>query len=116
MSDLSQGRIVAERLVSDVTGIRTTVITGLTEPDISYDRYKIVSPDDITLLQFHTGALNNGKANGLVNETLIDVLIHRLKCQQASIPCDETAQAIDSLVATRTALEARATRRAQETA
>ena len=116
MSDLAQGRIVAERPVSDVLGVKATTITGVTEPNISYDRYKIVADGDITLLQFHTDALVDGKANGIVNETLVDILIHRLECQQASIPCEETAKALDALVEARAALEARATRRVEETA
>lgn len=116
MSDLSQGRIVAEREVSNVFGVRTTTITGITEPTISHDRYKIQTPDDITLLEFHTGALVDGQANGLLNETLIDVLIHRLECQQAAIPCDETLAALEALTQARNALDARANRRVQEMA
>lgn len=116
MSDLTQGHIVTERLVSDTLGVTLSTITGLTEPTISYDRYKIKTADDITLLQFHTGELVDGKANGILNETLVDVLIHRLELQQESVPCKETELALAAMLEARAALSMRITRRAQETA
>lgn len=116
MSDLVQGRIVTEREISNVLGVKVTTITGLTEPHVSHDRYKITTPDDVVVMEFHSGALSEGMAHGVLNESLIDILVHRIECLDKEIPCEENLLALAGLKQARDALTSRVTRVTQETA
>ena len=113
MTDLAQNRIVVEREISNVLGVKVTTITGLTEPHVSHDRYKITTPDDVVVMEFHSGPLDEGNAQGVLNESLIDILLHRIECLDRSIPCDENKESLAALKSARTALTARSNRVAE---
>ncbi len=54
-------------------------------------------------LRFQDQKIEDG-ANGLLNEQLLDVMIHRLRVLQAKAPCVENTHAIAHLEAAMTAL------------
>ena len=62
-------------------------------------------------IQFQRGPIQEAGVNGITNEALLTVLIHRTKFLDSKFPCPENKAAIQSMDSALAALDLRTTRR-----
>lgn len=56
--------------------------------------YDVLSGDLITPIQFQHGPVKENGVNGVTNEALLAIVIHRTKILNDKFPCDENKRAI----------------------
>jgi len=80
----------------------------------AHHTYEVVDTDHTVLaeIEFQKGPIRDNGLNGVQNEDLIAMVIHRLQCfQQSPFECKENKEALNSLRAALESLESRSQRR-----
>ncbi len=57
--------------------------------------YKVIAGNQITNIDFQNGPIKSNGVNGLTNETLLAITIHRTKYLDSLFPCNENKEAIE---------------------
>jgi hypothetical protein len=82
---------------TDHNGVETRAITSDDGQDTDGHRYLVIHGRNHTTLSFQNGPIKEAGVNGLTNEALIAVLVHRLQFLNGKFPCRENALAITKL-------------------
>jgi len=104
--------MIVEPIYLDHNGVGACSYVPVHHPMYGH-RYQVEAPDGRTLavLNFQEGPVPANGVNGVTNETLIAVLIHRLEVLNAKVACEENTQAIFYLHEALSALESRTKQR-----
>lgn len=96
------------RIYTDHNGVAVNAISSLADgTDVEGHEYQILSGPKTTAISFQLGGVADNGVNGLTNEALMNVVLHRLKFLDAKFPCEENKQAIAHLSTSLAALESR---------
>lgn len=96
------------RIHTDHNGVAVNAISQRADgQDVEGHEYQILSGAIVHTLMFQLGPVGTAGVNGLTNEALIAVLVHRLHVLNARFPCRENALAITKLQEAHHWLEAR---------
>jgi len=100
------------QIYSDHNNVQVSAITRLAFGDVvaGHD-YMIKAGDSINTINFQLGPVPTHGVNGVTNEAIIAVLLHRLKFLDAKFACDENKRAIQHLEEALVNLEVRTARR-----
>jgi hypothetical protein len=82
---------------------------------LDHSCFTISRPDNDVLctVKFQTGPVDSSGLNGVTNEQLLQVLLHRTYLLNAQIPCEENQIAITGMQTALAAFELRAAQRTQ---
>ncbi len=90
------------------------MVCAITEPK-SYEghSYEVLDKDHTLLaaIDFQKGAVADVGVNGVTNEALLAILIHRTKILDSQYPCDENKRAIEHMERALVSFEVRTARR-----
>jgi len=81
------------------------------EIDVNGHYYSVLTGKDYQTIKFQLGPVPANGVNGLTNEALLAVLIHRTKVLDAKFGCDENKRAIQHMEEALVNLEVRTARR-----
>lgn len=96
------------RVYTDHNGVAVNAISSLADgTDVEGHEYQILSGPKTTAISFQRGGVVDNGVNGLTNEALMNVVLHRLLVLDAKFPCGENKQAIAFLSDSLSALESR---------
>lgn len=96
------------RIYANVDGsLKVHAITKDVTGDVEGHMYQLVVGDDSSHLHFQRGPVKEYGVNGLQNEQLLAVLVHRLGVLNKAFPCRENSLAITKLEEARMWLEKR---------
>ena len=96
------------RIYTDHNGVAVNATSSLADgTDVEGHEYQILSGPKTTAISFQRGGVLDNGVNGLTNEALMNVVLHRLKFLDAKFPCEENKQAIAHLSTSLAALESR---------
>jgi hypothetical protein len=70
-------------------------------------RYTVTHGDTYSIIKFQEGPVKEHGVNGLTNESLLAILIHRTEILNSQFPCDENKIAIDLMKVALKAFESR---------
>lgn len=100
------------RIYTDHNGVYVNAISTLSDgTDVEGHYYQVASGLRNTDLHFQHGAVASNGVNGLTNEALLAILLHRTKFLDAKFPCDENKRAIQHMEEALVNLEVRTARR-----
>lgn len=88
-----------------IGGEQTTVL------DVDGHYYTVLSGTEYQRIMFQLGPVPSAGVNGLTNEALLAILIHRTKFLDAKFGCDENKRAISHMEEALVNLEVRTARR-----
>ena len=92
----------------DTVSVSTTDDT--TDPGYAHE-YEIMHGDDGTKISFQNGTVKEKGYNGVTNEALLAVVIHRTEILNSKFPCEENEVAIDFMKSALASFEARTANR-----
>lgn len=96
------------RIYTDHNGVAVNAISSLADgTDVEGHEYQILSGPKTTAISFQLGGVADNGVNGLTNEALMNVVLHRLLFLDAKFPCEENKRAIAHLSTSLAALESR---------
>lgn len=97
------------RIHTDIDGRYVNAISMALAENVEGSLYYLQAANDSTVLQFQKGpvAVN---VNGITNEMLVAVLLHRIAALDAKFPCTENTLALTALGAVQSALTDRQAR------
>lgn len=100
-----------EHIYTDTNGCRTSSLHGKEQHYIfTVDTEETKNDDCLSVLSevyFQNGAVPENDINGVTNENVLAMLIHRTKILDGKFPCDENKQAIEHMEAALKTFEAR---------
>jgi hypothetical protein len=100
------------RIYQDHNDVRVNAISQLHDgTDVEGHVYQVLHGQTSTEINFQRGPVPDNGVNGLTNESLISIVIHRTKHLNAKFSCSENARAIQHLEEALVNLEARTARR-----
>ena len=100
------------RIHTDNNGVYVNAISQLgTGEDVEGYLYNIQAGLQFTKLEFQKGGVAANGVNGITNETLLAVLIHRIQYLDNLFPCEENKAALDGMKAALASLESRTAKR-----
>lgn len=100
------------RIYTDHNGVAVNAISALADgTQVEGHRYDILAGSNTSTVLFQNGPVKEVGVNGVTNEALLAVLIHRTKFLDAKFPCDENKRAIQHLEEALVNLEVRTARR-----
>ena len=99
------------RIHTDPNGLYVNAMFTSNEKDVEGHQYVIVAGVKSTLLDFQQGAIKEAGLNGITNESLLDVIIHRMNYLNKRFPCIENENAIKCLNDALSHLNARTSQR-----
>lgn len=100
------------RIHTDNNGVATNAISSLADGTcVEGHHYQILAGAKNVGLEFQMGGVADNGVNGITNEALLAVLIHRMKFLNAKFPCPENDRAIAHLEGALANLEIRTFRR-----
>lgn len=107
--------LIEEVEVTKELGVAVMAVRPVDGSFTDLDRYVIRIGDDATPLEFQQGDLGtaadgSAQANGILNETLLELLKHRITHLNADHPCDENVEALAGIDTALIALRSRFTR------
>jgi hypothetical protein len=73
--------------------------------------YSVLTGKGYQVVKFQVGPVPSNGVNGITNEALLAILIHRTKFLDTKFPCDENKHAIQHMEAALDCLEMRTTQR-----
>lgn len=100
------------RIHTDHNGVAVNAISRLSDgTDVLGHVYQILSGPKATQVEFQLGPVKENGVNGLTNEALLAVLIHRTEFLNSKFHCEENEEAIRHLKQALVNLEVRTARR-----
>lgn len=100
------------RIHTDHNGVAVNAIISLEDgTKVEGHEYQVLSGVSTTRILFQRGAVKENGVNGLTNEALLAILIHRTKFLDDIFPCQENKRAIQHMEDALTNLEVRTARR-----
>lgn len=97
---------------TDHNGVETTaILTDEQGASIDGHRYQVSGPEFFTTIDFQNGPVPANGVNGVTNEALLAILIHRTKVLDTKFSCDENKRAIQHMEEALVNLEVRSARR-----
>lgn len=86
------------RIHTDHNGVYVNAISQLSDgTDVEGHLYSGAAGAHQFNIEFQRGAVAENGVNGLTNEALLSILIHRTKFLDSKFPCGENKLAIDSM-------------------
>lgn len=96
------------RIHTDHNGVYVNAISSLSDgTNVEGHTYDVVAGSHFTRIEFQNGPIREVGVNGLTNEALLSILIHRLKFLDSKFPCLENQLAIEGCEKAFDALEER---------
>jgi len=99
------------RIHTDHNGVAVNAISSAGSVDVEGHQYQILAGLGGVDLNFQNGPVQDNGVNGITNEALLAVLIHRTKYLDDKFGCDENKRAIQHMEDALVNLEARTARR-----
>lgn len=99
------------RIHTDHNGVYVNAISSWREQDVEGHLYYTQSGELSTTIRFQLGGVVDNGVNGLTNEALLAILIHRTKFLDGKFGCDENKRAIQHMEEALVNLEVRTARR-----
>lgn len=106
------------RIHTDHNGVAVNAISSAREglfSDVMIDvlghEYKVLIGTEVAHIKFQRGGVAENGVNGLTNEALLAILIHRTKHLDAKFGCDENKRAIQHMEEALVNFEVRTARR-----
>lgn len=100
------------RIHTDHNGVAVNAISSLADgTNVEGHVYQVLAGRHTFGIDFQRGPVKEAGVNGLTNEALLAILIHRTKFLDAQFPCDENARAIQHMEEALVNLEVRTARR-----
>ena len=100
------------RIHSDHNGVTVSAIYSLPDgTDVQGHAYEVLSGPKATYLGFQLGPVKENGVNGITNEALLAILIHRTEFLNSKFHCEENDEAIRHLKQALVNLEVRTARR-----
>ncbi len=100
------------RIHSDHNGVTVSAIYSLPDgTDVQGHAYEVLSGSKATYLGFQLGPVKENGANGITNEALLAILIHRTEFLNSKFHCEENDEAIRHMKQALVNLEVRTARR-----
>lgn len=100
------------RIHTDHNGVAVNAISSLADgTNVEGHVYQVLAGTSTTHIVFQQGPVKEAGVNGLTNEALLAILIHRTKHLDGKFPCTENARAIQHMEEALVNLEARTARR-----
>jgi len=100
------------RIHTDHNGVAVNAVSALADgTDVEGHQYQVLAGTYNIDLKFQNGPVQDNGVNGLTNEALLSVLIHRTKHLDTKFGCDENKRAIAHMEDALVNLEARTARR-----
>lgn len=86
------------RIHTDHNGVATNAIKTLADgTDVEGHQYQILAGISVHTLLFQMGPIKEAGVNGITNEALLAILVHRLQFLNGKFPCRENSLAITKL-------------------
>lgn len=83
------------RIHTDHNGVYVNAISSLADgTDVEGHRYDVIAGNHLTYVEFQRGGVADNGVNGMTNEALLAILIHRTKFLDSKFPCEENKRAI----------------------
>lgn len=96
------------RIHTDHNGVAVNAISQLSNgANVEGHVYMILSGPKITELNFQNGGVADNGVNGITNEALLAILVHRINYLNAKFPCRENSLALTKIEEASHWLEAR---------
>lgn len=100
------------RIHTDHNGVAVNAISTTNDgTDVEGHRYDVLSGSMYHIIQFQQGAVQENGVNGLTNEALLAILIHRTKHLDSKFGCAENKRAIEHMEEALVNFEVRTARR-----
>lgn len=100
------------RIHTDHNGVAVNAVTSLDDgTKVEGHEYVVLAGSRSTSISFQRGAVKDNGVNGMTNEALLAILIHRTKFLDDIFPCQENKRAIQHMEDALTHLEVRTARR-----
>jgi hypothetical protein len=100
------------RIHTDHNGVAVNAFSSLADgTNVEGHEYQVIAGAKSTYISFQRGGVADNGVNGLTNEALLAVLIHRTKFLDSKFGCDENKRAIDHMEEALVNLEVRSARR-----
>ena len=100
------------RIHTDHNGVYVNAISKLSNgDDVEGHQYTVTYGANTTTVLFQRGPVKEQGVNGLTNEALLAILIHRTKFLDSKFGCDENKRAIQHMEEALVNLEVRTARR-----
>ncbi len=100
------------RIHSDHNGVTVNAIYSLPDgTDVQGHAYEVLSGPKATYLGFQLGPVKENGVNGITNEALLAILIHRTEFLNSKFHCEENDEAIRHMKQALVNLEVRTARR-----
>lgn len=101
------------RIHEDSNGVRVNAISSKGGANVEGHVYQILAGTENADINFQLGPVQESGVNGVTNESLLAILIHRTTHIDRQFPCLENRSAISHMQDALNALEARTARRVQ---
>lgn len=100
------------RIHTDHNGVAVNAISRLSDgTEVEGHYYQVLAGPKNSVIEFQRGGVADNGVNGVTNEALLAILIHRTKFLNAKFPCDENDRAIQHMEEALVNLEVRTARR-----
>lgn len=100
------------RIHTDHNGVAVNAISALSDgKDVEGHVYYVLVGPKTVAIEFQQGGVDKNGVNGLTNEALLAILIHRTKHLNKVFPCDENFRAISHMEEALVNFEVRSARR-----
>lgn len=99
------------RIHTDHNGVSVNAISFNAGKDVEGHVYHTQAGAKSSSIEFQLGPVGENGVNGLTNEALLAILIHRTKYLDNKFPCDENKRAIQHMEEALVNLEVRTARR-----
>jgi len=100
------------RIHTDHNGVAVNAISATGDGvNVEGHEYQVLTGPKTTSISFQRGGVADNGVNGLTNEALLAILIHRTKFLNGKFPCDENNRAIQHMEEALVNLEVRTARR-----
>lgn len=86
------------RIHTDNNNVRVNAISSLPDgTDVEGHDYQILVGDNQVDLNFQFGPVKENGVNGITNEALLAIIIHRLNSLNTKFPCQENSNAMGKM-------------------
>lgn len=100
------------RIHTDHNGVAVNAIFTFADgTNVEGHVYQVITGAKDQQIEFQRGGVATNGVNGLTNEALLAILIHRTKFLDGKFPCDENRRAIEHMEQALVNLEVRTARR-----